>query len=542
MKHQFCRILSSAQLRELESNWIRAAHPNWGLVLMEVAGLAAAQVAATMYDGTAGVTVLCGRGNNGGDGMVLARHLQRWQIPVSVYLIDSGSKAANAESEASINKNVLQSSGLSINHISPNDLEPVRSAIAGSSLVVDALLGTGLDRAVEGIYADLIELINESGETVLSIDVPSGINSDTGQVMGIAVEADVTVTFGHLKAGLLHYPGSVHSGDITLVDIGLPNIEDSVDGANWWLTTYQHVADALLPRNLDAHKGTFGRLLCVAGSATMTGAAILAARSALRSGAGLAVLATAKSIVHNLPAEEIIYRALPDTEFGTIASSAIQDLETELEISNAILVGPGLSSNIETIKFVQEFLRVVRKPCIVDADGLNAIAQSKQFSLGAPSTAVFTPHPKELSRLLEIPVAEIQMDRIAAAEKARDKFGCNIVLKGAHSVVATVDSGTHIIPSGNPGMATAGSGDVLSGIIGSFLAQGMSAADAAIAGAYIHGAAGDLAAYTHGEDGMVASDIMDAVPMVLADLREDEFSGTDLEEMVLSIKAFSDLH
>lgn len=535
MSHDFCRILSSSQLRQLESDWIKTAHPNWGIVLMEVAGLAAAQVAATMHDGAGGVTVFCGRGNNGGDGLVVARHLMRWHIPVSVFMVDSAARKTNdANSEASINKAVLEAAGAQVNFISPNDLEPARTAITGSTLVIDALLGTGLDRLVEGVYADVINLINEGSEFVLALDVPSGINSDTGQVMGVAVNADATVTFGHLKAGLLNYPGASHAGKVTLVDIGLPSSDD-VSEPQWWLATYQQVADWLVDRPSDAHKGTFGRLLCVAGSATMTGAAMLASRSALRSGAGIAVLATAKSVVQHLPPEEIIYRQLAETDFGTVSASAIPELETELEQCTAVLLGPGMSSNVDTIKFVQEFLKVVKVPCIVDADGLNAIAQSKQVTLRFPGEVVFTPHPKELSRLLGLSVSEIQSDRISAAQAGREKYGCNIVLKGARTVVATVDDGTYIIPCGNAGMATAGSGDVMSGIIGALLGQGMSAGKAAIAGAYIHAAAGDTAAAIYGQDGMVASNIMEAVPNVLVRLRSDEFIGTELEQTVLSL-------
>jgi NAD(P)H-hydrate epimerase len=534
MSHSFSRILSSSQLRELEASWIKRAHKSWGLVLMEVAGLNAAQIAASLYDGQGGVTVFCGRGNNGGDGLVVARHLMRWQIPVSVFMVESGSKSAHPDSECAINKQILEASGLEVNHLSANDLEPARSAIARSGLVIDALLGTGLDRQVEGVYSEVINLINESSDTVLALDVPSGINSNSGQVMGVAVQASATVTFGHLKAGLLHYPGAEYAGAIELIDIGLP-AEEPPAGPRWWLATYQQVADWLVPRVSDAHKGTFGRLLCIAGSSSMTGAAMLSARTSLRAGTGITVLATAKSVIGSLPAEEIIYRPVDATEFGTISPAALSDLEHESELSTALLIGPGLSSNVETIRFVQDFLRNVKQPCIVDADALNAIAQDKQFSLTAGEEVVFTPHPKELSRLLGIGVGEIQADRMTAAEKARDKFSCNIVLKGAHTVVATVTGDSYIIPCGNSGMATAGSGDVLSGIIGAFLAQGMPAHNAAVAGAYVHAAAGDLAAFTYGEDGMVASNIMESVPMVLADLRAHEFTGTELEQMVLSL-------
>lgn len=533
MSFQFCRVLSTEQLRALEASWIKGAHTNWGLVLMEVAGLAAAQVAAGMYEaGSGGALIACGRGNNGGDGLVVARHLQRWHIPITVFMVDGPPRAG---SEADTNLKILESLGVTVNTVSASDLEPFRTAARRSSLIVDALLGTGLDRVVEGTYAEVIDIINFSHTPVVSIDIPSGIHSDTGAVMGHAVEADTTVTFGYLKSGVLQYPGAEHAGDVILVDIGLPEPQGGGIDSDWNLATYQHVWGWLPQRHADAHKGTMGRLLCVAGSSSMTGAAMMAARSALRTGVGISVLATAKSVVPSLPPEEIIYRALPETEFGTIAPAALTQLETEFEQATAVLLGPGLSTNVETIKFVHDFVRSLKKPSIIDADALNAIAQDKQASFGLAAEMVFTPHPKELSRLLGSSVGDIQADRIGAAEKARDRFGCNIVLKGARTVVATVDGGTWIIPCGNPGMATAGAGDVLSGIIGSLLAEGVHAPHAAVAGAYLHAAAGDLAAYSHGEDGMVASNIMEALPVVLADIRADEFTGTEIEQMVLSL-------
>jgi hydroxyethylthiazole kinase-like uncharacterized protein yjeF len=532
MSFQFCRIPSTAQLRALEASWIKSAHPNWGLVLMEVAGLAAAQVAASMYEEPGGISIVCGRGNNGGDGFVIARHLLRWRLPVTVFLVEGPPRV---ESEAHVSMKLLESVGRQVQIISGSDLEPFKMQLFRSTLIVDAMLGTGLDRPVDGLLAEVIDMINFSHNPVLSVDIPSGINSDTGAVMGHAIEADATVTFGNLKSGLLQYPGAAHAGDVHLIDIGLPDPKDEGGNSEWTLTTYQHVDGWLPRRETDAHKGSMGRLLCVAGSSSMTGAAMMAARSALRTGVGISVLATPKSVIQSLPPEEIIYRSLSETEFGTIAPTALTELETEFEQASAILLGPGLTTNVETIRFVHDFVRSIKKPSIIDADALNAIAQDKQASFGNPSEMVFTPHPKELSRLLGVSVAEIQSDRIGAAERARDRFKCNIVLKGARTVVATVDGGTWIIPCGNPGMATAGSGDVLSGIIGSLLAQGVHAGHAAVAGAYLHAASGDYAADSYGEDGMVASNIMEALPMVLADIRSDEFTGTELEQMVLSL-------
>lgn len=539
------RIPTTAQVRALESTWIKSCHPNWGAVLMEQAGAAAARVAHSLCPPGGSVVVFCGRGNNGGDGLVVARHLMRFNVPVSVYMVDSGSpKEADPQSESAINKRILQSLGAQIHHVSAETLDTAREAIFLSDLIVDALLGTGLDRKVEGIYAELVTLINDSGLPVLAIDIPSGINSDTGQVMGCAVEADATVTFGNLKAGLLHYPGAAHAGAISVVDIGLPSYSDlppfmasksaELNEPQWWLVHHNQVADWLPARPQDSHKGSFGRLLCIAGSAGMTGSSMLASHSALRSGLGLCVLATAKSIIRNLPAGEVIYHALPETADGTLALGAFEELQSQIELADAILLGPGLTTNSETVKLVQKLAASITKPCIVDADGLNAIAESfgdkgSGIKFSAPQNFVLTPHPKELSRLLGTSVAEIQADRIAAGQAAVKKFGCNVIVKGAHTVIATADGQSYIVTAGNAGMATAGAGDVLSGIIGALLAQHVPPSEAAVAGAYLHGAAGDLAAEKLGEDGMIAGDITQALPAVLSSMRAGTFEGTYIE-------------
>jgi NAD(P)H-hydrate epimerase len=267
----------------------------------------------------------------------------------------------------------------------------------------------------------------------------------------------------------------------------------------------------------------------------MTGAAMLAARASLRTGLGISVLATTPSALAVAPPEEIIYFPLPETADGSVALSAMQKFDDQLERASAYLIGPGMTEHPDTMAFMQTFIEKIDKPAIIDADALNAIAKKPGLKIGNASEVVITPHPKEMSRLLGVPMSEVQANRIATAERARDKFGCNIVLKGAHTVVATVDGTTWIIPCGNPGMATAGSGDVLSGIIGGLLAQGMPAQHAAVAGTYLHAAAGDLAAHTHGEDGMVASSITEALPTVLSEIRLGEFTGTELEEMILGM-------
>ncbi len=540
------RILTTAQIRALESAWIKNCHADWGMVLMEIAGLGASKMLLELMEGMpAAVTVICGRGNNGGDGLVVARHLHRAGVDVVVFMVGPATGGNGLSNECTTNREILEGLGIEINYISDNDLEPVKTSIWETSAIVDALLGTGLDRPVEGIYAQLVELINESARPILSIDIPSGINSDTGQIMGVAVRAAATATFGSIKPGMLCHPGAAHAGDIRIIDIGLPMPEtlpeellDSLpqlEIPRWWLATAFDVQDKLPVRPADSHKGSFGNILLVAGSLGMSGASLMAAKSCLRSGAGMAILATPKSLLRGLPSEEIIYRGLSETDAGTVSIDAISDLEHEMERAEVMIIGPGLSSNVETIKFVHELVKRVRVPCVIDADGLNALSQNPKVLTETEGGFVFTPHPKELSRLMGKTVKEIQTDRIRSAQEAAKRFGATIVLKGAHSVVATPDDDVYIIPTGNSGMATAGSGDVLSGIIAGLLAQGLNRTWAAVTGTYIHGAAGDLAASELGEDGMVAGDIMDYVPIAMKALRDGTFTGSLLEQSLSGI-------
>ena len=525
------RIPTTAQLRQLEADWIKQCGPSWGQVLMEIAGRSAAQEALKLWHNDPGlVSIFCGRGNNGGDGMVVARYLHIWGVPVSVCLVDKSSDAKMSTEEGQVNRKILEKLGV---EIVGADHSPA-TELTECTLVVDALFGTGLDRKVEAPFRAVIDAINCSGKTVLSVDIPSGINSDNGKIMGVAVRADHTVTFGYLKPGLLSNPGAGLSGDLTIVDIGLPELSWEQDPVIS-LITCDYVRALLPARPSESNKGTYGTVLTIAGSLGMSGATLLASDSALRVGAGLALLATPKSLVIHLPPTEVIYIPIDETKELSISSGAIKDLEPHLEKTSAIVLGPGLSTHDDTVKFVHEFvsktLPDVKKPCIIDADALNAIAKNTKAFPKQAENIVITPHPKELSRLTEVSVQDIQADRIKAAKEAAEKFGCVVVLKGSHTIVAGPHGDIFINPTGNPGMATAGAGDVLSGIIGGLLAQGLTALDAAVAGVYIHGTAGDLAALECGESGVIASDIMNEVPYAIANIEKGELS--DLEHQII---------
>jgi ADP-dependent NAD(P)H-hydrate dehydratase / NAD(P)H-hydrate epimerase len=538
-------VATTSQIRKLESDWIARSNARWGQVLMELAGSSAATVAygmlADLDDGT--TLVLCGNGNNGGDGLVVARFLSLWKIPVEVWVLnkkgaDDRTSQKMTSEEANANLAIAKEMGIAIHFFDQAADVPFEDAV----LIVDALLGTGIDRPVEGLYRDLIEHINDSDLPILSIDLPSGVNSDTGQIMGVAVKASQTVTFGYLKCGLLCHPAAELCGTLSLIDIGLPEL--GVRSPKIWLTSVEHVRRLLPERSANSNKGTFGTVLTIAGSLGMSGATLLSSESSLKAGCGLSLLATPKSLVASLPPEEVIYRPVSETEKMSIHPNAIIDLQEDLKRASALVLGPGMSTHEETVEFVREFVSITLAqmptlPCVIDADALNAIAQNPGCIPGSPRHPfVLTPHPKELSRLTGIDTSEIQADRINHAIKAAQQFSCVVLLKGANTVIADPDGIVFVNPTGNPAMAKAGAGDVLSGIIGGLLAQGLAPLDAAVAGAYIHGRAGDLAAQIHGARGVVAGDISLCIPEALNTILDGKLSPFEehLEENLTALR------
>ncbi|MBS1994431.1 MAG: NAD(P)H-hydrate dehydratase [Cyanobacteria bacterium SZAS LIN-3] len=551
------RVPTTSQIRALESAWINEANDacekssNWGQVLMEIAGRGAALAALSLWDENPGhVLVVCGSGNNGGDGLVVARYLSIWGVPTSCFILARDGRHKMATIESQCNLKLLERCGVPVTFLDEKDAEKVEgeeeseglsslsSVMDASTLIVDAVFGTGLSRPVTGLAKTVIENINASYKPVLAVDIPSGINSDSGQIMGAAVRAVKTVTFGYLKPGQLQYPGASHAGDLHLVDIGLPDFAaEENESPRIYVTTCGAVQAVLPSRPTNSNKGTFGNLLTIGGSLGMSGASVLCAFSALRSGAGLSYVATARSLIANLPAEELVYRALSETSAQTISKEALKEVAALLDTISAAVLGPGLSQNPDTVSFVLDLLDLINKPCVLDADGLNALSQRPE-SLGKPArNFVLTPHPKELSRLTGKTVEELSANRIVECLAAAKRFDCVVVLKGAYSIVASPDGEAYINPTGNSAMSTAGAGDVLSGIIGGLMAQGLSPLDAAVAGTYLHGKAGDIAAQTVGSAGIVAGDITASIPPALTAIAAGEVSH--LEELLAATVAGS---
>jgi NAD(P)H-hydrate epimerase len=502
------RLVSAREMRAMDARTIEGTGIP-GLLLMEAASAAVAGTAADMLRSGRGtsVTVWCGRGNNGGDGMAAARHLVRKGIRVSVVLVgDPGT----LQGDARINFRILRALDVPLSIV--RGKAGFRNVPEGD-LVVDALLGTGFSGPVRGLVADAIQWINRSGRPVLSVDLPSGLSADTGAEDGPCIQASRTVTFAEIKRGLVLYPGKELAGTVSVADIGIPERVATAVGVRTFLVEEQDVRSRLPRRPKDAYKGSFGRVLVLSGSTGMTGAAALCATSALRSGAGLVVLGIPESLNPIVEAAciETITKPLPQTESGSLSVGAESAVRPLLGWADAVAVGPGLSRHPETEELVRRIVAGCQKPLVLDADGINAFEGRPGLLMKRKGVLVMTPHPGELARLIGSSISDIEQDRIETARENAVRFKCVLVLKGAPTVTALPDGRAFINPTGNSGMATAGAGDVLTGLIAGLSAQGNTAPDAAVGAVYLHGSAGDIAASIRGERAMLAGDIADSL-------------------------------
>jgi ADP-dependent NAD(P)H-hydrate dehydratase / NAD(P)H-hydrate epimerase len=487
-------ILSRAQIRGYDERAIACGVPS--LVLMENAGRGAAAIAEGLVP-SGEVVVVCGRGNNGGDGFVVARHLMARGRSVRVFAL-----AAQLEGDARHNLEAFSGLGGDVAFLD-DDFTALRDALASAALVVDALFGTGLARPVEGRYRAAIEAINEASALRLALDIPSGIDADTGAILGLAVRADHTATFAHRKCGLVQGPGADHAGAIHVVDLGIPDA--SV------LAAVGHTARLLeaprLPaRRPDLHKYGAGSVLVAAGSPGKAGAALLAARGALRAGAGLVTIATF--------ADDLEAR-LPEAMTVALDDDPAPKLEAALARSKAAGVGPGIGLG-EEARAAIEAMMTFAGPLVLDADAITAFAGRPEALREAPGPRILTPHTGELARLLGTTSAAIEAHRFAAAKQAADRTGAIVVLKGWRSVIAGAE--LTVCDRGDPVLAVGGSGDVLTGII-TALTCALPPYEAACAGVYLHARTGELWRERHGADrGVFAHELAELVPAALAEL------------------------
>ena len=484
-----------------------------GPTLMENAGRGAAEalLAALPERGlrTRGlrVAIVCGRGGNGGDGFVVARRLKRAGARPDVLLT---APPDALRGDAALKYQELRHAGIAARLV--EDAAKVAPVLQRADVIVDALLGTGAHGAPAPLVAALIEAINASGRPVVALDVPSGLPADGAAPAGPVVRAWLTSTFAAAKLALVLGPGVELAGRVSVVPIGVPEPEVARDARTFVLEA-SDVAPLFPRRPRDVHKGTYGHLLVVAGSLGKTGAAALCARGALRSGVGLVTVATAASAQPTVAALslEAMTEALPETAAHTLAVKAREPLASLTEARDAVAIGPGLGLDHETRGLVRDLVGTLARPMVVDADALTALADHLHVMRGVHAVRVLTPHPGEMARLIGGTVDDVKRDRLGVARTFATAHGAYLVLKGARTLIAEPDGRVLINPTGNPGMASGGTGDVLTGIIGALLARGIDAAHAAPAGVYLHGLAGDVAAERMGEEALIAGDVIEAL-------------------------------
>ena len=461
-----------------------------------------------------------GRGNNGGDGLVVARHLANRGYNVKTYVMAEPGKFTG---DALTNLQIAQNMLLPLEFVlSEEQLEVHKEQIAASDLLVDAIFGTGLRGAVRGFAGSVIDFLNSTGLPVVAIDLPSGLEASTGKVEGPCIRAAMTVTMALPKRGLVLYPGADFVGELRVVDISVPPGLVKSQNIPVNLLEASEAAQLLPARPRDAHKGTFGRVLMLAGSVGFTGAAAMTSEAALRVGAGLVTLGIPRSLndIMEVKLTEVMTRPLPETESLTLASEARDEIMGLLNDADVVALGPGLSRVPETVSLVQSLCKEIRIPKVIDADGLNALAEDRDVLTELGPGTILTPHPGEMARLMGCSVADVQSDRIGVAQNFAKERGVVLVLKGAPTVIADPQGTVYLNTTGNPGLASGGTGDVLTGAIAGFLAQGLDLADAAILGVYVHGLAGDMAAMTQGEVGMLAGDVLHHLPSAIQQLND----------------------
>jgi hydroxyethylthiazole kinase-like uncharacterized protein yjeF len=510
-------IVSTEEMRAAEREYVQR-----GGSLDQLMQRAGAAVAARIT-GNNRVLVLVGPGNNGGDGLVAARRLRERLIPVTVYTFR---RPWTEDLDATI-----------IQAESDHNLEQLQRELATCEVVIDALLGTGQDRPLEGLVADIVNRVNTATSRGrfpwrLAVDVPTGVNTNTGQVGTTAFRADVTVTLGFAKRGLFAFPGADYAGQVEVADIGLPT--DLLPRISCVLPSSQDIAQLLPRRSQDSNKGKSGTVVVIGGSYNYTGAPVLVAMGAYRVGSGLVRMAVPPAI-HSIVAAhatEPVFVSIPGdaARFGPDALAAVAE---SVVSAKAFVLGPGLGQDPATVEFVHALLERLADstvPGVLDADGLNAVARRDEWWKHAPANLVLTPHPGEMARLLDTTVAAVQSNRFAAASDAACRWGKVVLLKGAYTIVADPTGIMSINPTGSPNLATAGTGDVLSGIVAGLLAQGLSPRDAAVAGAWLHGAAGQRVAERLGDAGTVASDLLAVIP----EIRHSLVGGNSAQETMIS--------
>ncbi len=509
------KIVTADQMRRIDARAERE-HGIPSEKLMDNAGRAVAEGLMGLYPGLASMNLLivCGKGNNGGDGLAVARHLKSRGVPARAVLLCGG---ADLKGPAAVHLKLATQDGARIEEAADERAwTRVASELGRHAVILDAMLGTGLTGPARGLTARAIQDLNAAQADVVALDIPSGLSGDHPEIPGAAVRARHTIALACPKVSHLFPPAEALVGDLRVADIGMPEKAVLDEGADLNLVDEADVAPLVPVRESDSHKGDYGRLLVVAGSLGKSGAAAMLCHAALRSGAGLVTAATAASAQPILAAQvaEMMTVALPQTLSGAVSLAAAPLLRALMLECDVLAVGPGLSTEPETVSLVREILSGASMPIVLDADGLNAYAGRADDLEGESRVMILTPHPGEMARLLDGPqggmtAKQVQADRVGIARSFARERSCYVILKGHHTLIAEPAGQVYVNPTGNPGMATGGSGDVLTGVLAGLLAQGLSPLQTALLGVYVHGLAGDLAAADLGETSLIARDLID---------------------------------
>ena len=510
------KLLKADEMKAID----RRASSEFGIpsiILMENAGLRTLEVIEEILGETKNrmIVILAGKGNNGGDGLVIARHLINSGAVVETYLTG---EVEELTQDSRINYEILLKMGARIFPLSSEkDLDLLMLSLMNADLIVDALYGIGFKGSLNQFDSRLVKMVNWCRAPVVAVDIPSGVEADTGRVNGEAIKASHTVTFALPKIGLVLEPGKEYVGTLSVADISIPAVllEDKTIKTN--LISEAMLGALIKPRSANSHKGTYGHALLVGGSPGMVGAVMMSSQAALRTGAGLVTAAVPESLTAVVDSSlmEVMTAPLGQTGQSAIALEALPAIENLLGTVSVCAVGPGMSRYPEAGAIVRHILERSGVPLVIDADGLNALENDVTVLKDRQVPIVLTPHPGEMARLTGKTIEEIQSHRLEIAQTFAEEWGVTLVLKGNKTIIANPSGEVYINISGNPGMATAGSGDVLTGIITGLIAQGLKPQDAAFAGVYLHGLAGDLAAQIKGEPGLIAGDLISCIPEVL---------------------------
>ncbi|MCJ7662869.1 MAG: NAD(P)H-hydrate dehydratase, partial [Desulfobacterales bacterium] len=475
------KLVTAGQMQDLDRRTIQECGIP-GIVLMENAGRGAAELLVRYFpEVRAGwVAVLAGSGNNGGDGFVIARHLKNWGVHAKVYLFAS---IDDVKGDAGTNLRIwLTMGGELVEVIYKGDFARVKKEFSVASLMVDAIFGTGLNSEVKGFHKDTISFVNSLPQPVMAVDIPSGLDATSGKVLGDAIQADLTATFGLAKIGQVIEPGAGYVGQLEIIDIGIPRYLIEEAAIKTHLIDSDELDLTLLdPRPAQAHKGDYGHLFVLAGSPGKTGAAAMVCSGALRTGTGLVTLGIPASLNTILEAKltEAMTEPLPDAGTGYLSADAVGRIKKLLTKKTALALGPGISADAQVQEMILKLIPEVTVPLVIDADGISAIAQRPEILKQCKGSVVLTPHPGEMARLVGITAQQVQADRIGVAKACAASYNCIVVLKGNKTVIAGPGEEVYINPTGNPGMASGGTGDVLTGMIGGLMAQGLPPLEAA---------------------------------------------------------------